>query len=446
MSPSPPEPIAYPRRRPGGASTPGFWVRHPYLTVSALAHLVLVAALLVWGGQIEWAEQSQRNQALFARTAEHAEAMQLERRSGALEHMQKQLSGRGDAAIDADESSPSPAQPLQRARAAAAAIVAEAQLRRAQELARLTRIPLQQALQQVAAAALALPDSGDIDAQMSALEQVAAQALAEIDHQQTRAAQGSVASSALAQSGAAGAAGSAGRGHGAAGGGGLGDGDGSGRGTGGGRGGHDGEGGGGGSYVDNRAYSQSRTLQIPPARRLGMGRRFGVGGTFADRAYLNTWYVLGPLAAESASSLNQAYLPELGVDLDGAYEGRGGRVLRWQFVQTGSYPMVPQPRAENSVYYALTEIHVDRDQDVVLDIGADDDSKLWLNDTLVWASDDCDKLWYHVPFFKLDGALANYALAEASVRVHLHAGRNRLLFKLYNGVDLMFFSVVLRPA
>ena len=61
-----------------------------------------------------------------------------------------------------------------------------------------------------------------------------------------------------------------------------------------------------------------------------------------------------------------------------------------------------------------------------------------------WTSDDRDKLWYHVPYFKLSGALANYALTEVSVRVRLHAGPNRLLFKLYNGVDLMFFNVVLR--
>jgi hypothetical protein len=30
--------------------------------------------------------------------------------------------------------------------------------------------------------------------------------------------------------------------------------------------------------------------------------------------------------------------------------------------------------------------------------------------------------------------------------VKLKAGRNRLLFKLYNGIDLMFFAVVVSPA
>lgn len=439
-----------PVRTAGGrtraAPVPGFWARHPYLALSALAHVVFVVALLVWGGQVHWAEQSRRNQALFTRTAEHAKAMQRQSRSSALERMQRELAGRGDDADESDLSPLSPAEQLQRARVATEAILAQVQQLKAQELAKLAEIPLEQAQQQLAADAPVLPESGDIDAQMGALEEVARQALADIAAQQARAAQGSPASSALAQSADAGGGVAGGQGHGTNGGAGLGDGDGSGRGIGRGRGGHDGEGGGGGTYVDHRVYSHSRTVQIPPARRLGTGRRFGAGGQFADRVYLNTWYVVGPFAAAGSSSMNQVYLPELGIDLDGAYEGRGGRVLRWQFVQNGSYPMVPQPRAENSVYYALTEIHVDHDQDVWLDIGADDDSKLWLNDTLVWTSDDRDKLWYHVPFFKLDGALGNYALAEVSVRVRLRAGANRVLFKLYNGVDLMFFNVVLRQA
>jgi hypothetical protein len=91
-----------------------------------------------------------------------------------------------------------------------------------------------------------------------------------------------------------------------------------------------------------------------------------------------------------------------------------GRVLRWQYQSNAGYPFVPQPRAENAVYFAYTEVMVDEAREVWLDFGADDDSKLWLNGDLVWTS----------------GA------AEA---------RNTLLFKLYNGIDLMFFAVVLSP-
>jgi hypothetical protein len=36
-------------------------------------------------------------------------------------------------------------------------------------------------------------------------------------------------------------------------------------------------------------------------------------------------------------------------------------------------------------------------------------------------------------------------LVEGRRHVQLKAGRNRLLFKLYNGIDLMFFAVVVTP-
>jgi hypothetical protein len=46
---------------------------------------------------------------------------------------------------------------------------------------------------------------------------------------------------------------------------------------------------------------------------------------------------------------------------------------------------------------------------------------------------------------ELDERIAAYNLVEVRRRVTLHAGRNTLLFKLYNGIDLMFLSVVITP-
>jgi hypothetical protein len=81
---------------------------------------------------------------------------------------------------------------------------------------------------------------------------------------------------------------------------------------------------------------------------------------------------------------------------------------------------------------------------VVLEIGADDDTKLWLNDELVWVSDSlADKPWYREPFYRLDREIVQFNLVEGRKLVRLRAGRNTLLLKLYNGIDLVFFSVVL---
>lgn len=120
-------------------------------------------------------------------------------------------------------------------------------------------------------------------------------------------------------------------------------------------------------------------------------------------------------------------------------------MLEWNYQSSARYPYVPQPRVENAVYYAYTEVFLDKAQAVWLNIGADDDSKLWLNDELVWVSGSETKPWYQQPFYALTTELAQLNLVEGQRRVRLNAGRNTLLFKLYNGIDLMFFSVVLTP-
>ena len=47
------------------------------------------------------------------------------------------------------------------------------------------------------------------------------------------------------------------------------------------------------------------------------------------------------------------------------------------------------------------------------------------------------------PFYRQRTALATRNLSEGQRKLHFHKGRNTILFKLYNGVNLMFYSVVL---
>ncbi|MBL8513509.1 MAG: hypothetical protein JNJ55_05925 [Betaproteobacteria bacterium] len=143
--------------------------------------------------------------------------------------------------------------------------------------------------------------------------------------------------------------------------------------------------------------------------------------------------------------MERIYPPEKGVDLDAVYSGKGGRALRWRYLKAASYPIVPEPFAENSVFYAVTDVFSDIDRDVWLDIGADDDTKLWVNDKLVWTHGTGTKPWYQQAFTRMHAELARYALVEATQRVHLRKGANRLMLKHYNGCCLTFFSVVLRP-
>ncbi len=173
------------------------------------------------------------------------------------------------------------------------------------------------------------------------------------------------------------------------------------------------------------------------------GRVFGAGGTYAERVYLDTWYVIGPFAGKGDESMQAAYPPEDDVDLDAAYPGPEGRTLTWRFTSRGFYPFIPPDRRDDAVWYAYTELRVDEDADVWLSIAADDDSMMWLDERLVWVSAPGDKPWYHPPYYLRDELVGSLSLTEGQRRVHLGAGVHRLLFKLYNKEDRTFFSVVL---
>jgi hypothetical protein len=173
------------------------------------------------------------------------------------------------------------------------------------------------------------------------------------------------------------------------------------------------------------------------------GRVFGRGGTFAERVYLDTWYVIGPFAGKGDEAMQAAYPPEDDVDLDAAYPGPEGRTLAWRFTSRGFYPFIPPDVRDDSIYYAWTELRLDEGCDVWLSIAADDDSMMWLDGRLVWVGAPGDKPWYHPPYYLRDELVGSLALSEGRRRVHLDAGVHRLLFKLYNKDDRTFFSVVL---
>jgi len=179
--------------------------------------------------------------------------------------------------------------------------------------------------------------------------------------------------------------------------------------------------------------------------RTGAGRSFGPGGAFATRVYLDSWYVIGPFPGDAANPMATVFPPEEGVDLDGAYRGLGGRLLTWRFASRGFYPFVMPDRSDHAVYYAYTEIRLDRARDLWLSIASDDDSMLWIDGRLAWTSEPGDKPWYRPPFYLRDEQVASLALAEGHRRVHLERGRHALLVKVFNDVDRCFFSVVVAP-
>jgi len=181
------------------------------------------------------------------------------------------------------------------------------------------------------------------------------------------------------------------------------------------------------------------------AVRSGAGRVIGPGGSFANRVYLDSWYVIGPFEAGAGDPLDTVHPPEESIDLEGSYRGLGARVLGWRYASRGFYPFIPPDRSERAVYYAYTELRLAEGRELWLSLAADDDSMLWLDGRLIWRSERRDKPWYHPPYYLPDEQVASLALAEGERKVRLEAGVHRLLLKLYNHHDRAFFSVVAAP-
>ncbi|KJV28437.1 hypothetical protein [Luteibacter yeojuensis] len=199
----------------------------------------------------------------------------------------------------------------------------------------------------------------------------------------------------------------------------------------------------GADIVPHGRFSKIPPLDAPV--HAAAGRSAGAGGAYTNRLYVDTWYVVGPFEAVGDHPLDHPELPEVAVDLDGTYAGKFG-TLTWRYVQASEYPLFLPDPAESAIYYGYTELRLDRDMELWAWIGADDDAKLWVDDELVWKGGAPVKPWFMVDARSMRREIADYNLSEGKVRLRLAAGRHRVLFKLYNGAQVMFFSLVLSDA
>ncbi len=180
---------------------------------------------------------------------------------------------------------------------------------------------------------------------------------------------------------------------------------------------------------------------IPPVNRQNpkkvAGRILKNGGQYADRVFVNSWYIIGPFARSGK------HPPEYAVDLDAVYYGKENRTVSWQYVSNSQYPLIPPQTDKAGVFYGYTEIMVEREQDLWVWIGADDFASLELNDKLIWNSDVFNKKFNDLAYAKSNPEQSNWNLTEYKRLVRFKAGRNTFKFKLTNSDTTTFFSVVL---
>lgn len=146
---------------------------------------------------------------------------------------------------------------------------------------------------------------------------------------------------------------------------------------------------------------------------------------------INRWWVVGPFeGGDAEKSLSRPFAPETTVDLDAAYEGKGGREIRWRFVERDlaatndltseffvDFDDVFGERVYNAVAYALTYLRVAEETSAVLRIGSDDGVAAWLNGREVHRHN----------------VGRAYSSKQDSVPVTLRAGVNTLLVKISQG-------------
>ncbi|MEN0039221.1 MAG: hypothetical protein AAGC78_19235 [Cellvibrio sp.] len=197
------------------------------------------------------------------------------------------------------------------------------------------------------------------------------------------------------------------------------------------------------SFLDRSTYSMPSSSYfdvgfIPEPEGTAhkkMGSVIGAGGEYAERIYLNSWYLIGPFVGYAGNELfhNPSYPPEQLIDLDAEYFGKDDRVLTWQYINSKRYPVIPPGPAENAVYYGYTEIKIDKAADFWLWVGGDDDIKIWLNEKLVWEGGYSKQWFFDDVRAHRQQYIAQWNLSEAKTQIHLSAGRNTILFKLSNG-------------
>lgn len=143
--------------------------------------------------------------------------------------------------------------------------------------------------------------------------------------------------------------------------------------------------------------------------------------------FLDSWYLIGPWSNRDRRNLNTKFPPESIINLDAVYENESGKKLGWHFHQSGGEMIVPPGLGEYQIYYAFTELRSETECDRWIAVGSDDQSKVWVNDELVWKSSDILKGWNP---------------GEGLRKIRLKQGINRILVRLENGHMAGGFSII----
>jgi len=156
-----------------------------------------------------------------------------------------------------------------------------------------------------------------------------------------------------------------------------------------------------------------------------------LGGEGTGWIRLDSWYVIGPFPNPGRQNVDVSFPPESLIDLDAVHRGDGGHPIRWTFVQSAGEMVRPPEDPPYVIYYAYTEVFSDADRELWVAVGSDDNSRVWLNDQLIWKSGYGLKIWRRNEGFR---------------RVLFRRGVNRILYRVENGHRASGFSFLIQTA
>jgi len=144
--------------------------------------------------------------------------------------------------------------------------------------------------------------------------------------------------------------------------------------------------------------------------------------------YVDSWYTIGPFPNPGRKNIDTQFPPESVIDLNAVYAGKDGRKLKWEFIN-GSAPMlIPAGDEPYGIYYACTDLWFEEAMDLLIAVGSDDNSRLWIEGKPVWISGRKLKAW------RAD---------EGYRTVHFKKGLNRVLYRIENGWRVTAFSLLI---
>ncbi|MGF1530215.1 MAG: hypothetical protein ACFCU4_02530 [Puniceicoccaceae bacterium] len=145
--------------------------------------------------------------------------------------------------------------------------------------------------------------------------------------------------------------------------------------------------------------------------------------------FVDGWYAVGPFPNQGRRNVDTRFPPETAVNLDARYLGLEDQIIQWEFVKANDVFVSPPNDPPYAITYYYTELWFDEPLNTWIAIGSDDNSRIWIEDTLVWLSS------YNLKAWRID---------EGFRKVHFRRGINRILVRVENGHGASGFSLAIQ--